>query len=397
MDSDHASKRIWSALRSGISPFSLNLSQGQSAALRALDPAQELEKLLQEDAVESLAKSEAIAEEENGEVSESPETQKYLLRLHDGLAVESVLIPLQSSPGKTATTCCISSQVGCAQGCRFCRTGDMGLLRNLSADEILAQVVQGRRIARDLGLPEVRKVVFMGMGDPLANIPSVRTAVDALSDGLRMAIGRKRLQVSTIAPSPAKVMQVAGMRCGVVWSLHAANDKLRSQLVPTAKHSILELRDAFMHLVKSGGGVTPDRRLLVAVVMIAGVNDDDRHASELADFLRPMYEDPDVGVALNLIPYNPNPGQEDFGTSDYGTMLRFRELVNEELPLLGIHLRRTRGAAGSAACGQLATQSRKDLRESRKKGGSYGGRLFQVLGYGWHAKFSCPLCRKIPG
>eukprot|EP00439_Symbiodinium_sp_Y106_P078424 s637_g17.t1 len=373
MDSDHASKKIWSALRCGISPFSLNLSQGQAGALRALDPDQQLEKLLREDAVESLGKSESIEENGNSEFSEAPRTQKYLLRLHDGLAVESVLIPLQSrSPAKTATTACISSQVGCAQGCRFCRTGDMGLLRNLSSEEILAQVVQGRRIARDLGLPEVRKVVFMGMGDPLANIPSVRTAVGALSDGLRMAIGRKRLQVSTIAPSPAKVMQVAGMRCGVVWSLHAANDALRSQLVPTAKHSILELRDAFMQLVKSGGGVTPDRRLLVAVVMIAGVNDDERHASELADFLRPMYEDPDVGIALNLIPYNPNPGQEDFGTSDYGTMLRFRELVNEELPLLGIHLRRTRGAAGSAACGQLATQSHRDLRDSRKKEGLWG-------------------------
>ena len=286
MDSDHASKKIWSALRCGISPFSLNLSQGQAGALRALDPDQQLEKLLREDAVESLGKSESIEENGNSEFSEAPRTQKYLLRLHDGLAVESVLIPLQSrSPAKTATTACISSQVGCAQGCRFCRTGDMGLLRNLSSEEILAQVVQGRRIARDLGLPEVRKVVFMGMGDPLANIPSVRTAVGALSDGLRMAIGRKRLQVSTIAPSPAKVMQVAGMRCGVVWSLHAANDALRSQLVPTAKHSILELRDAFMQLVKSGGGVTPDRRLLVAVVMIAGVNDDERHASELADFL----------------------------------------------------------------------------------------------------------------
>ena len=352
---ENVSKDVWSALRRGISPFSVSLPQKQLAALRALDS--DMESLLREDAVDSLTVMESEAEAQGAQ-----KTLKYLLRLHDGLAVESVLIPLKSSPVKTATTVCISSQVGCAQGCRFCRTGDMGLLRNLSSEEILAQVVQGRRIARELNLPEVRKVVFMGMGDPLANIQSVRTAVAALSDSFRMAIGRKRLQVSTVAPTPAQVMQMAGMRCGVVWSLHAANDALRAKLVPTAKHTIRDLRNAFMELLKAGGGVTPDRRLLVAVVMIAGVNDDEEHARELADFLRPMYAHPDVGIALNLIPYNPNPGQEEFCTSDYRTMLRFREVVNEELPLLGIHLRRTRGAAGSAACGQLATPKKTSAR-----------------------------------
>ena len=352
MDSEHASKKIWSGLRRGISPFSLDLSPTQAAALCALDSNHEMESLLQEDAVESLAESEHV------EGLGVHKTQKYLLRLHDGLAVESVLIPLNSSHAKTATTVCISSQVGCAQGCRFCRTGDMGLLRNLSAEEILAQVIQGRRLARELNLPEVRKVVFMGMGEPLANMQNVRTAVAALSDGHRMAVGRKRLQVSTVGPSPAQVLQLAGMRCGIVWSLHAANDKLRTRLVPTAKHRILDLRNAFMQVLKSGGGVTPDRRLLVAMVMIAGINDDEGHARELAEFLRPLYEDADVGVALNLIPYNPNPGQEDLGASEYETQLRFRETVNDVLPLLGIHLRRTRGAAGSAACGQLATLKR---------------------------------------
>ena len=233
-------------------------------------------------------------------------------------------------------------------------------------------MVQGKRLARKLQLPEVRKVVFMGMGDPLANITGVKEAVSALSDGYRMAIGRKRLQVSTVAPSPRKVLKLAGMRCGLVWSLHAASDELRAQLVPTAKHSIRDLRDAFMQVLKSGGGVTPDRRLLVAVVMIAGVNDDERNALELAAFLRPMYEDPDVGVALNLIPYNPNPGQDDFGTSDYDTMLRFREVVNSELPLLGVHLRRTRGVAGSAACGQLATQKKKLSTAQHRGSGGVG-------------------------
>ena len=309
-------------------------------------------------------------------------TRKFLLRLYDGLSVESVLIP----PTKTstaftkATTICISSQVGCAQACQFCRTGRMGLLRNLQAEEMIAQVVQGRRIAKELGLPKVLKVVFMGMGEPLANLKNVKLAVEALGDLQRMGFARKRLQISTVAPSPSQIRALKGMRCQVVWSVHSAQDSLRSQLVPTSGFPMMELRDAFIDLLKTGGG-EPDPRFMVAVVMIAGVNDKPGHAIELADFLRPLYDDPAINLSVNLIPYNKSPehdkmareemiaineseldaengygsGFAEFAAPDLESIKRFREQINEVIPSLAIHIRQTRGAESWAACGQLAT------------------------------------------
>ena len=325
--------------------------------------------------------------------SSTSSTTKFLLRLHDGLSVESVLIPPStpvehvehgddgedgddggakvatkvteteiaktskdskaktSKTGTMCTTICISSQVGCAQGCRFCRTGHMGLLRNLEAEEMIAQVVHGRRLANELGLPKVLKVVFMGMGEPLANLENVKLAVETLSDLHRMGFARKRIQISTVAPSPAQILELEGLRCGLVWSVHSASDFLRRQLVPTSRYSMVELRNAFAQLLRSGNG--PDR-FMVAVVMIAGVNDTAQHACELAEFLRPLYDDPAIFLSVNLIPYNQNP-QDDFSTSDEQTIQNFRQRINEVIPSLAIHIRQTRGAEASAACGQLAT------------------------------------------
>lgn len=332
--------------------------------------------------------------------SSTSSTTKFLLRLHDGLSVESVLIPpksydddggakvatevtenteiseiatskaksktiskasktwLNTKTSKTSTMCttiCISSQVGCAQGCRFCRTGHMGLLRNLEAEEMIAQVVHGRRLANELGLPKVLKVVFMGMGEPLANLENVKLAVETLSDLHRMGFARKRIQISTVAPSPAQILELEGLRCGLVWSVHSASDFLRRQLVPTSRYSMVELRNAFAQLLRSGNG--PDR-FMVAVVMIAGVNDTAQHACELAEFLRPLYDDPAIFLSVNLIPYNQNP-QDDFFASDEQTIQNFRQRINEVIPSLAIHIRQTRGAEASAACGQLATWAQK--------------------------------------
>ena len=354
LKSQSASKAVWSALRAGASPFVLDSQEltSKQAALKAFDVDDIFAMTLKPEAVEHMI------EEAPGEGVAS--THKFLLRLHDGFSVESVLIPNDRRLTRRATTICISSQVGCAQGCCFCRTGTMGLLRNLSTEEIIAQVVQGRRLAKELSLPRVLKVVFMGMGEPLANLSNVKQAVEALSDMRRMGFARKRLQISTVAPSPHQVLALKGMRCQLVWSLHSPCDTLRAQLVPTSLFSTMELREAFLTVFRSSSG-NPDRRFMVAVVMIAGVNDQPENARELAEFLIPFYEDPEVGLSVNLIPYNENPelSEHQFAASDVKTVQKFRKLVNESLPGMAIHIRETRGANASSACGQLATVCQK--------------------------------------
>jgi len=370
-------KALWVLLRKGQSPFLEPERFGGSAplaALQGLDADGALDFALRPEAVQAMVGSEEPGDalREFDEVcsgssgdsslrkasSQPPATTKFMLRLQDGLSVESVLIP-QSRECKrnSTTTLCVSSQVGCAQGCRFCRTASMGILRDLSADEILAQVVQGRRLAASLGLPDLKNVVLMGMGEPLANLPAVLPAVGALTDGARMAIGRQKLQLSTVAPSPDCVRALAGIRCQLTWSLHAADDALRRRLVPSARFQARELRDAFREVLLAGRGVCPDRRFMVAAVLIAGINDSPAHARKLAEFLRPLYEEVGIILVLNLIPYN-DVGLPDFSRPTEETMLAFREEVNVALPSLAVHLRRTRGAAGSAACGQLATARR---------------------------------------
>ena len=360
-------KTFWSSLKAGMSPLSsAGLTEQQRELLRSLDEvfaeavkpeAVELfDQPMSEDSEVKLNNTTDTTAVENPDLKNL--THKFLLRLHDGLSVESVLIPPKVAQHKVfaqATTVCISSQVGCAQGCRFCRTGHMGLLRNLAPEEMIAQVVQGRRIAQKLCLAPVLKVVFMGMGEPLANLENVKLAIETLSDLHRMAFARKRIQISTVGPSPSQILALKGLRCGLVWSLHSANDLLRQQLVPTTRHSMTELRDAFAELLKSKG--QPDR-FMVAVVMIAGINDTEEHAIQLAEFLRPLYEDPHIFLSVNLIPYNENP-QDCFTSSKAETIERFRERINEAIPSLSIHVRQTRGSEASAACGQLATQHKK--------------------------------------
>ena len=198
-------------------------------------------------------------------------TTKLLLQLADGLSVETVLIPpLPETAGKRAksarahTTVCISSQVGCRQACTFCATGKMGLRRNLDVSEILGQVYAAKREAAAAGLPPLANAVFMGMGEPADNAAAVRQAVACLTDGKRFGLGRSRVLVSTVAPTPQAFATLlrppdeasaeaadegAGEGVGedlgpqLAWSLHAADSGLRRQLVPSSRHSAEELRE----------------------------------------------------------------------------------------------------------------------------------------------------------
>ena len=305
-------------------------------------------------------------------VSAPDGTLKLLVRLADGADVEAVVIPPSGGPAKNArakSTVCVSSQVGCRQACAFCATGKMGLARSLSGVEILAQIALATAAARAARLPQLRNVVFMGMGEPGDNVGAVRDAAAALVDGARFAYGRDRVTVSTVGPAPDVFAELFGYADApaVAWSLHSADEALRRTLVPTAKHSAAELRDGLVRALEA----RPEKRrkAVLEVVLIAGVNDGPGDADAIAAFVKPIEAactgtaGGRTGVLVNLIPYNANesvdpsfepPSQE--AVQAFQARLRDRGVWSSK--------RAERGADDAAACGQLATASRrKDLRE----------------------------------
>lgn len=372
------SKDFWKLLRAGVDVFSTkSLGIETKQRLRAF-PSDAFHAALRPEAVVSVtgtaAGSAVMAVTGTGRAMEvavreelGPErgTTKFLLQLQDGLSVEAVLVPRveaererrERRDGRKAssTTICVSSQVGCSQGCRFCKTATMGILRNLHPDEILAQVVQGIRLAEEMGLPRPSNVVLMGMGEPLANFPAVMPVVEALTDPMRFAMSSKKVVLSTVAPSPAQVRMLHRLqRCQLAWSLHCVDDVLRRQLVPSARFSVVELREAFGEVLAARE--KRGRRLMVAVVLLRGINDRVTDAEALASFLEPLTQ-LGVKLILDLIPYN-DTGIEGFHRPSPEAVMAFKEAVWSKLPALCVYVRHPRGEDAAAACGQLATQKR---------------------------------------
>ena len=226
-------------------------------------------------------------------------TTKLLLKLADGLEVETVIIPWN---GKRSTLC-ISSQVGCLQGCRFCATGKMSLLRSLSSDEILSQLFFAKKVCRINGLPQISSVVFMGMGEPGDNLDAVIRATEILTTRELFQLSASKVTVSSVSPTPDTFRQLGKAPCVLAWSVHAANDKLRKSLVPTTKYTMAELRQGMMDaLLDRPRNV---RATMWEVALIAGVNDSMEAADELADFARVFVDGvPGVKLIVNLIPFN---------------------------------------------------------------------------------------------
>jgi 23S rRNA (adenine2503-C2)-methyltransferase len=287
-------------------------------------------------------------------------TTKLLIRLADGLSVETVIIPMSTGMSGQHTTLCVSSQVGCNRACAFCRTGKMGLVRSLTAEEILVQVWFALRVAREKGIqfkPDSDNIVFMGMGEPLNNFDAVRTAVDMLVHPRAFAFLPRRVSVSTVGPSPDLIAKAALLPCTLAWSVHAVDDTLRKLLVPTTRHSMVELRDSVIRTLEEKAGGKKTRRLMVELTLMAGINDQIEHAEQLATFLRPFGR---TEVVVNLIPYNEN------GLTLNGELIKTSPTSNVrayQLKLweLGVicWIRTTRGDDTSAACGQLATASKR--------------------------------------
>ncbi|WP_019589435.1 MULTISPECIES: bifunctional tRNA (adenosine(37)-C2)-methyltransferase TrmG/ribosomal RNA large subunit methyltransferase RlmN [unclassified Thioalkalivibrio] len=269
-------------------------------------------------------------------------TVKWVLRLPDGNAIETVYIP-DSGRG----TLCVSSQVGCALDCTFCSTAQQGFNRNLTSAEIIGQVwLAMQRLPAPEGRPRaVTNVVMMGMGEPLANFDAVVPALQLMTDDNAYGLSRRRVTVSTSGLVPALDRLAGHTDVALALSLHAPNDELRDRLVPiNRKYPIAPLIDACRRYVEATGshsGVT------VEYVLLAGVNDRPEHARELAALLR------ELPCKLNLIPFNPFPGAP-FDRPSEADIERFERLLQKAGYVTTV--RRTRGDDIDAACGQLVGQ-----------------------------------------
>jgi 23S rRNA (adenine2503-C2)-methyltransferase len=267
-------------------------------------------------------------------------TTKWRLAAGDGQVVETVFIPEEGRG-----TLCVSSQVGCALDCSFCATGRQGFNRNLTAAEIIGQVVlASRELGPVAGRPPVTNVVFMGMGEPLANFRAVVQACQVLTDDFGFQLSRRRVTVSTSGLVPQIRRLQAETNVALAVSLHAPDDALRDELVPiNRRHPIAELLAACWDYAEATAAVG----ITFEYTLLAGVNDSEAQARRLALLLanRP--------AKVNLIPFNPFPGTQ-YRRSSPEAIQRFRQVLLDR----GIMTitRRTRGDDIAAACGQLAGQ-----------------------------------------
>ncbi len=264
-------------------------------------------------------------------VSEDELTIKSLWNMSGDAAIETVLMHYPER-----STICVSSQAGCAMACGFCATGQAGYQRNLTVGEILEQVVLARNEAKPRRLSNI---VFMGMGEPFANYDRVIESIRRIIDDI--GIGARKITVSTVGLVPQmRRFAEEGLQVGLAVSLHAANNELRTSLVPVNKqHPIEAIVDASREFRDKTG-----RRVSFEWAMIDGVNDRSSDAKELADVARK------AAAHVNLIPLNPTPGWPTVG-SPAG---RIRDFASE-LDSLGVNVtvRRNRGNEIDAACGQL--------------------------------------------
>jgi 23S rRNA (adenine2503-C2)-methyltransferase len=271
-------------------------------------------------------------------------TEKALHRLADGALVESVLMHYPARRGQRERhTLCISSQAGCAVGCPFCATGELGFTRDLETAEIVDQV---RHAARRLTADGRRltNVVFMGMGEPLLNLDRVLESVDALNDPRRFGLGARHITVSTSGVVPGiRRLTALGPQFTLAVSLHAARDALRDVLVPLNRRwPVAEVIDAARDHARTTG-----RRVSYEVTMISGVNDTPTDAAAMAELLRGDH------AHINLIPMNPV-AHTPWVASPDDVIERFAATLRDAG--IATTIRRNRGAEIGAACGQLAAE-----------------------------------------
>jgi 23S rRNA (adenine2503-C2)-methyltransferase len=262
-------------------------------------------------------------------------TKKILIQTHDSLSYESVIIPM-----KFGTTLCVSSQVGCKMGCTFCQTGKMGLLRNLTKEEIVVQLF----LAKFIFKAPVRNIVFMGMGEPLDNFDEVSEAVKILTDTKGFGIAKSHLTISTSGRVDGimRLINCGDLNVNLAVSVNASTDEKRKKIMPvTRKYSMNDLKQAMMawsNFFK--------KQILVEYVMIKDFNDSQEDAEQLGQYLNGL------NVKVNLIPYN-NQSDPKYLPSEEGQIQAFANRMR----LLGYLTlwRQPKGRDIQAACGQLGS------------------------------------------
>ncbi len=280
-----------------------------------------------------------------GKETSSDGSVKYVFRLADGYIIESVLIPEEKRQ-----TLCISSQVGCAMGCVFCLTGTMGFTRNLTPAEITGQIIAVQEDILDNPAPEISNLVFMGMGEPLANLDNLVKSLEILKDELGLNYSDRRITVSTCG-IPEKIRELGKrIRVNLAVSLHAADNQTRSRLMPVNRtHPIEEVLAACRDYP-----LPKRKRVMFEYALIKGVNDSDDDARRLAGLLR------GIPCKINLIRCNESPDLSSvpgFGRFQASTSERtaaFQQILRDAH--YGVFLRASRGSDISAACGQLAVK-----------------------------------------
>ena len=265
-------------------------------------------------------------------------TRKLLLTWPDGAQAETVMIP-----DGDRRTACVSSQVGCPVGCKFCASGLEGVKGNLTAGRIVEQIYHLNVFLQQGGDPvgRITNVVFMGMGEPLANYANVMGAIRILHDPECFNIGGRKITISTVGVPP-KMRELAreGLPINLAISLHAPNEPLRKQLIPWAEHFALnEIMDAARHYFDETG-----REITLEYILLAGVNDRPEHAQQLVKVCRT------IRANVNLIRYNEVTGLP-FGRPESQDVVRFQEILRKGG--VNAHVRKSRGRDIDAACGQL--------------------------------------------
>ena len=305
-----------------------------------------LPKAMRSELSETLPISELVPVRQR--VSDDRETIKLLFRTRDDHFVETVVM---FYPDRT--TVCVSCQIGCAIGCSFCATGLSGLIRNLSAGEMVSQVVHAARLARERER-RISNIVVMGMGEPFHNYDAVMRFVAIVNDRQGLGIGARHITLSTAGVVPfIDRLAEEPYQVKLAVSLHAPNDALRSQLVPINRRwPIDEMLAACRRYVARTG-----RRVTFEYVLIEDVNDDERTAVELARCLRGLL------CHVNLIPYNPTPAAPLFRRPGPERIERFRAVL--ERYGIPATVRYSRGVEIAAACGQLRAQEEARSRRRR--------------------------------
>lgn len=283
-------------------------------------------------------------------------TRKWLLRTAPGIEFETVFIPEEDRG-----TLCVSSQVGCTLTCRFCHTGTQKLVRNLTAGEIVAQVMVARDALREWPSAQrnsdqrlLTNIVFMGMGEPLYNFDNVRDAIQVMCDGEGLGLSKRRTTLSTAGVVPEIVRAGEEMGAMLAISLHAVRNDLRDILVPLNKKYPLE---QLIQACRDYPGLSNARRITFEYVMLKGVNDSLADAKGLVKLIK------GIPAKINLIPFNPWPGSP-YECSDWETIEVFAEVVNKAG--YASPIRTPRGRDIMAACGQLKSASEKTRASARK-------------------------------